>query len=241
MFIFNLDRHFRILLVSTLVIFASSATAADDEPRFTTEELKTAQLASFDDGLFEGISKYSGDPDAAAILANCRVLSRVSVDNNFARCYLADTNHRKRFITDVERVADRAKLNSAVVADKAEWSEIYFRVLLTRDAEGSAVHFYENWGHDAEKYGYAYRSPQRLTLRERTGDRLSCGGSAFITKVTIGTDGRPHDDVEFETVKGKPSEECFDYFRKQLLRGYFIPGRLNDEAIEARFIQMVEF
>jgi hypothetical protein len=231
---------YKKLICASFLALAVNVAIADEEFSFSSEVIAEAELASFDDGIFDSLSDYDGDPDAAAILVNCRVWSRATTLPSLARCFLADPSHRDRFISDVERIADRAKLNSAVVDGNLERTEIYFRVLLTRDAGGSQIHYFENWGHDAERYGYDYRAPQRLTPLERTGERASCGGSRIISLVTVGVDGRARDDIKFETVKGKPSDECYVYIRNLLLTSDFIPARHNGKAVEALHMQMLE-
>lgn len=231
---------YKKLICASFLALAVNVAIADEEFSFSSEVLAEAELASFDAGIFDDLNDYEENPEAAAILVNCRVWSRVTINNNFARCFLADPNHRKRFISEVERAADRAKINSAVVDGRLDRTEIYFRVLLTRDGEGSQIHYFENWGHDAERYGYDYRAPQRITPLQRTGEKPSCGGSRLISIVTVGVDGRAKDDVKFETVKGKPTEQCHAYIRNQLLASDFIPGRHNGEMVEALHVQMIE-
>ena len=228
-------RHPQALLIGTLVALTAQAVAQDEEQRFSTAELQAAQLARFKEDTFDSLSKYGGDQDAAAILVNCTA-SFHSINRNNVRCYLADANHSKRFITEVQRIGDKANFSQATVADNPERSTLYFRVLLTRDSSGANIHYFENWGHDAERYGYSYQAPQKLRSRKLTGEKPSCGSASFIATVTIGVDGVAHDDVEFETVRVAPSESCRAYARNELLNSPYIPGRLNNEVIEARLV-----
>jgi len=228
-------RHLKLLLIGTLVALTAPVMAQDEEQRFSTEELQAAQLARFKESAFDSLSKYGGDKDAAAILVNCTA-SFQSINRNNVRCYLADANHSKRFITEVQRIGDKANFRQATVADSPERTTLYFRVLLTRDEGGANIHYFENWGHDAERYGYSYQAPQKLRSWKLTGEQPSCGSASFIALVTIGVDGNAHDDVEFETVKVAPSESCRAYVRNELLNSPYIPGRHNNEVIEARLV-----
>ncbi|MDX1500194.1 MAG: hypothetical protein R3176_09870 [Woeseiaceae bacterium] len=74
-------------------------SAAEAELRgsriYTTDQLQSAQLARLPDDAFSGLSDYSLDPDAEAILVNCRAWAGVeSIKLSRIDCFLADPDHR---------------------------------------------------------------------------------------------------------------------------------------------------
>lgn len=227
------------ILCSLIVAFAVSNAFAEDSQRFSSEVLAAAELASFDAGIFDGLSSYKSDPDAAAILVNCRVAYGIS-NNNRSRCYLAEPSHRKRFISEVERIADKAKIDWAEVAGNVERTTIYFRVLLTRDGDHSQINYFENWGHDADKYGYEYQAPQRLLLYPRGPVKNGCRGQNLIYVVNVGIDGKATGDVNFDKVKGEITFECKEYIRQRVTEFIFIPGRHNGKIIEAHYVGLIQ-
>ena len=77
-------------------------------------------------------------------------------------CFRANTDHSKLFLRDLSRIVLQTPIQLAVVDDEYHGADLYFRVLLTREGKESQVEYFANWGHDAEKYGYAYQAPQKL-------------------------------------------------------------------------------
>lgn len=221
-----------------LLVLASSLAGAEDESPYTAEELASAKLASFHAGVFDSLSEYDEDPDAAAILVNCQVAYGFGNENR-SRCFLADVTHRKRFISEVQRLADRAKIDWAEVAGNLERTTIYFRVLLTRKDDDSQISYFENWGHDAESYGYDYRAPQRLSFYPRTPVKNGCRGQNLIYVVPVGVDGKAKGDAKFEKVKGEITFECKEFIRQRLTEYIFVPGRHNGEAVEAQYVGLI--
>ena len=222
-----------------LLALTSSLAGAEGESPYAAGELASAKLASFHASIFDSLSDYDEDPDAAAILVNCRVAYGISNDNR-SRCYLAEPSHRKRFISEVERIANRAKIDWAEVAGNVERTTIHFRVLLTRDGDHSQINYFENWGHDADKYGYDYQAPQRLLLYPRGPVKYGCRGQNLIYVVNVGVDGKAAGDVNFEKVKGEITFECKEYIRQRVTEFVFIPGRHNGKIIEAHYVGLIQ-
>jgi hypothetical protein len=227
----------RTLWFASLLLTCALASA-DEEAPYTAEQLASAKPASFHAGVFDSLNKYSQDKDATAILVNCWVAYGFSNDN-VSRCFLANPQHRKRILADVERLANRAKIDWADIDGSPERTMIYFRVLLTRDGDQTQVHYFENWGYDNEKYGYDYRSPQRLSMYPRAQQRSRCSGQNLMYIVNVGVDGKAKGEVRFETVKGKISSECQEYMQERVGDYIFIPGQFNGEVVESQFVGLI--
>ena len=222
-----------------LLVLTASLAGAEDESTYTAEELVSAKLASFHQSIFDSLSEYNENPDAAAILVNCQ-LEYGSSNNNRTRCFLADPSHRKRFISEVQRLADRAKIDWAEVAGNLERTTIYFRVLLTREGDRAQISYFENWGHDAEKYGYDYQAPQRLLLYPRGPVNNGCRGQNLIYVVNVGVDGKATGEIGFEKVKGEISFECKEFIRERVAEYIFIPGRHNGNVAEIKYLELIQ-
>ena len=227
-----------LLVCSTAGADGSDAEDSKERSGFSAEQLVAGSLAIFPSDAFDSLKDYSGDPEARAILANCRVPASIhALSHNSARCSLANGDHSTRFLRDITKIADNTSIQLAVVDEESRDAMLYFRVLLTREGEESKVEIFGNWGHDAEKYGYAYQAPQRLMGWPKRWRKYPCGSSRIISLVTIEADSSVLDDVELEVISGDPSTECLNALEGYLLESKFIPGRNGKKLIEARHVQ----
>lgn len=227
---------------STAGADGSEAEYSQEQLGFSAEQLVAGTLSYFPVGTFDSLSDYGRDKDATAILANCWARAGIegqgAVSGNSAQCFLADAKHSLKFLSDVERIANLAVIQLATVDDKYQGSNLYFRVFLTRDGEKNQVEYFANWGHDAEKYGYAYQAPQKLYRWPTLLKKVPCGSSRVISLITIGANSGVRDDVELEVVSGNPSTECLNAIEGYLLESQFIPGREGEKLIEARHMAL---
>ena len=193
------------------------------------EDLAAAEPADFPPGVFERLAGYDRDPDAAGILANCRAF----VDGRSVRqvsCFLANPEHRDNFARDIEKIAARSRIEPATVAGQEQAAWLYFRVFLSRSGGEQTVHYFPNWGHEADIYGHEYRAPQQVT-----GDHdMVCRGARIISLVRVGTDGQPEGDVEFDIVAGEPKTDCLEALRRMLLLAQYVPARFHGRPVAAR-------
>lgn len=249
------------VLLSTLILISGCASSSpvdkgpDSESsfkaprglisrRYSTQDLIDAEPVRISAGIFDYLVDYSGDKDARAILVNCvAFVSRLRARYTRAICSLADEGHRDRFRRDVERRTETARLTPAIVAGEPHSTYFNFRVLLTRDDDRTSIEYFQNWGYDADKYGYAYQAPQRLYLPKQKHVASAhfgtpCVGSLVKSVISIDVDGNPHDDVEFQVAKGEPPAECFEYIQEQLVRSQYLPARVDNERVAARYIEV---
>jgi hypothetical protein len=233
---------FATVALSTVGAKEPAEESSKEQSGFSAEQLVAGALSYFPIGTFDSLSDYGRDKDATAILANCWARAGIegqgAVSGNSAQCFLADAKHSLKFLSDVERIADLAVIQLASVDDKYQGSNLYFRVFLTRDGEKNQVEYFANWGHDAEKYGYAYQAPQKLYRWPTLLKKVPCGSSRVISLITIGADSGVRDDVEIEVVSGNPSTECLNAIEGYLLESQFIPGREGKKLIEARHMAL---
>lgn len=242
---------FATVVLSTVAAKEPEEENSKEQSGFSVEQLVAGTLSHFPVDTFDSLSDYGGDKDATAILANCWVRAGIEgqrvhpraeedgvVGSNLAQCFLADAKHSVQFLRDVERIANRAIIRLAAVDDRYQGSNLYFRVLLLRDSDKNQVAYFANWGHDAEKYGYAYQAPQRLDRWPPMLKKIPCGSSRVISLITIGDDSSVREDVEFEVVSGRPSKKCLKAIEEYLLSSQFIPGRQDNRPIDARHLEL---
>ena len=230
---------------STAGADGSEEEDSKERSSFSAEQLVAGSLANLPSDAFDSLKDYSGDPEARAILANCAAvmtpngtIGGIARDGGGLRCFLADADHSRFFLRDLTRISYRSSFQLAVVDEKPRDAKLYFRVLLTRESEDSQVEYFANWGHDAEKYGYAYQAPQRLLGWPKRQKKIPCGSSRIISLVTIGADSSVRNDVELEVVSGNPSTECLNAIDEYLLGSLFVPGRKGEKLIEARHTEL---
>lgn len=139
----------------------------------------------------------------------------------------------REFAGAVRRRLNSSRVEPATVNGEPQEVDFQFTIVFERAGQEESITAYLNNGHNAERLGRDYISPQRYSPHVWPGPCLPWRDNEVIIEIaTIETNGAPR-EVNAVTTRSRMVETCGSALIRQLETGRWIPAMKDGEFVDA--------
>ena len=218
-----LRRGFAIV---TALAGAAIANAQDGGTDFTP-----ARFVEGDRSLVNRIKFPKTDGDALVEVV-CRGHATARGRMRDVRCSSTEGPERD-FAGAVRKRLNSSRVEPATVNGEPQEVDFQFTIVFERVGQEESITAYLNNGHNVERLGRDYISPQRYSPHVWPSSCLSWRDNEVIIEIaTVETSGRPS-EVRAVTTRSRMVESCGASLTRQLEEGRWIPAMKDGEFVDA--------
>jgi len=223
----------RILTALFLIMTACAAAAEGTQPaNFDHEEDKRRM-----DKLIE-FPEIKGN---IAVVLSCFSQIQANGKMESTGCFLQN-NHDETFVAAVNKAAQKARMNPAIIDGKARKIFLQFRVEFIAQEEQKRIHFYLNPGYEenVKAYGFEHIAGQRVIGKDEPWNSACPQRAKYNVWVRayLGEDGRA-DSPTVEHANGIiPTAACQDAIKQTIIESRYTPTLADGEPVPSTYIEI---